>query len=232
MSPGFSGLKLLMESVNARAVFGVTERRACRVIGQPRSTQRRRLRPRSDEKRLTADIVRLASIYGRYGYRRITALLRQEGWRVNAKRVDRIWRREGLKVPHRQPKRGRLWLNDGSCIRLRPTHRGHVWSYDFVADRTHEGKAFRMLTVIDEFSRECLAIHVQRQLRVIAHELVESMRGSATVDWQHKASARARMRVLVKRILRKFGYPPDLEQEAVQTVLAQAEVMLREVCER
>jgi hypothetical protein len=213
-------------------VFGVTERRACRVIGQHRSTQRRRLRPRSDEKRLTADIVRLASIYGRYGYRRITALLRQEGWRVNAKRVDRIWRREGLKVPHRQPKRGRLWLNDGSCIRLRPTHRGHVWSYDFVADRTHEGKAFRMLTVIDEFSRECLAIHVQRQLRVIAHELVESMRGSATVDWQHKASARARMRVLVKRILRKFGYPPDLEQEAVQTVLAQAEVMLREVCER
>src|SRR5690606_3935307 len=94
---------------HARAVFGVTERRACRVIGQHRSTQRRRLRPRSDEKRLTADIVRLASIYGRYGYRRITALLRQEGWRVNAKRVERIWRREGLKVPHRQPKRGRLW---------------------------------------------------------------------------------------------------------------------------
>ena len=146
-------------------MFGVTERRACRVIGQHRSTQRRRLRPRSDEKRLTADIVRLASIYGRYGYRRITALLLQEGWRVNAKRVERIWRREGLKVPHRQPKRGRLWLNDGSCIRLRPTHRGHVWSYDFVAERTHEGKAFRMLTVIDEFSRECLAIHVQRQIK-------------------------------------------------------------------
>ena len=146
-------------------MFGVTERRACRVIGQHRSTQRRRLRPRSDEKRLTADIVRLASNYGRYGYRRITALLRQEGWTVNAKRVERIWRREGLKVPQKQPKRGRLWLNDGSCIRLRPTHRGHVWSYDFVADRTHDGKAFRMLTVIDEFSRECLAIHVQRQIK-------------------------------------------------------------------
>lgn len=84
---------------------------------------------------------------------------------MNAKRVERIWRREGLKVPHRQPKRGRLWLNDGSCIRLRPCYRGHVWSYDFVADRTHDGKAFRMLTVIDEFSRECLAIHVQRQIR-------------------------------------------------------------------
>lgn len=146
-------------------MFGVTERRACRVIGQHRSTQRRRLRPRSDEKRLTADIVRLASSYGRYGYRRITALLRQEGWTVNAKRVERIWRLEGLKVPQKQPKRGRLWLNDGSCIRLRPTHRGHVWSYDFVADRTHDGKAFRMLTVIDEFSRECLAIHVQRQIK-------------------------------------------------------------------
>jgi transposase InsO family protein len=123
------------------------------------------LRSRSDEKRLTADIIRLASHYGRYGYRRITALLRQEGWTVNAKRVERIWRREGLKVPHRQPKRGRLWLNDGSCVRLRPRYRGHVWSYDFVADRTHDGKAFRMLTVIDEFSRECLAIHVQRQIR-------------------------------------------------------------------
>lgn len=84
---------------------------------------------------------------------------------MNAKRVERIWRLEGLKVPQKQPKRGRLWLNDGSCIRLRPTHRGHVWSYDFVADRTHDGKAFRMLTVIDEFSRECLAIHVQRQIK-------------------------------------------------------------------
>ncbi|WP_246658537.1 IS3 family transposase, partial [Mesorhizobium sp. GR13] len=100
-----------------------------------------------------------------YGYRRITALLRQEGWTVNAKRVERIWRREGLKVPTKQPKKGRLWLNDGSCVRLRPYYRGHVWSYDFVADRTHDGKAFRMLTVIDEYSRECLAIHVQRQIK-------------------------------------------------------------------
>jgi len=79
--------------------------------------------------------------------------------------VERIWRREGLKVPQRQPKRGRLWFNDGSCIRLRPQYTGHVWSYDFVADRTHDGRAFRMLTVIDEHSRQCLAIHVQRKLR-------------------------------------------------------------------
>jgi hypothetical protein len=123
------------------------------VVGQHRSTQRKAARPRSDEKRLTADIVRLASDFGRYSYRRITALLQRKGWRVNAKRVERIWRREGLKVPQKQPKRGRLWLNDGSCVRLRPQYRGHVWSYDFVADRTHDGKAFRMLTVIDEHSR-------------------------------------------------------------------------------
>jgi transposase InsO family protein len=106
----------------------------------------------------------LASQYGRYGYRRITALLGTEGWHVNAKRVQRIWRREGLKVPQKQPKRGRLWLNDGSCIRLRATWPNHVWSYDFVMDRTDDGKAFRMLTVIDEFTRQCLAIHVGRKL--------------------------------------------------------------------
>jgi putative transposase len=81
-------------------------------------------------------IVRLATEYGRYGYRRVTALLRGEGWRVNHKRVERIWRQEGLKVPQKQPKRRRLWLADGSCIRLRPAFRDHVWSYDFVADRT------------------------------------------------------------------------------------------------
>jgi len=108
---------------------------------------------RDDEAELTADIVRLASRYGRYGYRRVTALLRAEGWLVNHKRVERIWRREGLKVPKKQAMRGRLWLNDGSCLRLRPCWPNHVWSYDFVMDRTHDGKAFRMLTVIDEFTR-------------------------------------------------------------------------------
>jgi len=146
-------------------VLDVSERRACRVLGQNRSTQRWPCSPREDEARLTADIIRLAEQYGRYGYRRITALLRREGWTVNAKRVERIWRREGLKVPQKQPKRGRLWFNHGSCIRLRPQHKNHVWSYDFVADRTHDGRAFRMLTVIDEHTRECLAIHVQRKLK-------------------------------------------------------------------
>ena len=113
---------------------------------------------------MTADIVRLASRYGRYGYRRITAMLRSEGWTVNAKRVERIWRREGLKVPQKQPKKGRLWLNDGSCVRLRPERPNHVWSYDFVEGRTHNGRRFRMLNIIDEFTRECLAIRIDRKL--------------------------------------------------------------------
>ncbi|MBS7668142.1 IS3 family transposase [Croceicoccus gelatinilyticus] len=150
---------------HVQEVIGVSQRRACRVVGQHRSPQRKPAKPRADEKPLTAAIINLAEQYGRYGYRRITALLRNDGWVVNAKRVERIWRREGLKVPQKQPKWGRLWFNDGSCVRLRPQYRGHVWSYDFVADRTHDGKAFRMLTVIDEHSRECLAIHVQRKLR-------------------------------------------------------------------
>lgn len=109
-------------------------------------------------------ITELASKYGRYGYRRITAMLQIEGWKVNHKRVERIWRKEGLKVPKKQPKRGRLWLNDGYCIRLRPLHKNHVWSYDFVAARTSDGRAVKMLTVIDEHTRECLSIRVDRSI--------------------------------------------------------------------
>ncbi len=94
-------------------------------------------------------------------------MLEQAGWLVNDKRVERIWRREGLKVPPKQPKRGRLWLADGSCIRLRPEYRNHVWSYDFVEDRTHDGRKYRMLNVIDEFTHECLTIRVARKLKAI-----------------------------------------------------------------
>ena len=119
---------------------------------------------RADEERLVADMIELTRQYGRYGYRRIAALLRDAGWHVNDKRVERLWRREGLKVPMKQPKKGRLWLNDGSCVRLRPEHRNHVWSYDFVHCRTDDGKAFRTLNIIDEYSRECLAIRVDRKL--------------------------------------------------------------------
>jgi putative transposase len=145
--------------------MGVPERRACAVLGQHRSTQRKAPRGQDDEERLTADIIELARQYGRYGYRKVTALLRDAGWLVNAKRVERIWKREGLKVPSRQPKRGRLWLADGSCIRLRPERPNHVWSYDFVEDRTHDGRKFRLLNVLDEFTRECLAIRVGRRLK-------------------------------------------------------------------
>ena len=144
--------------------LGVSERRACRVLGQARAVQRHTPVVRDDEDRLTGRIVELAAVYGRYGTPRINAMLRREGWRVNHTRVERIWRQEGLKVPKKQPKRRRLWFNDGSCIRLRPTHRNHVWSYDFVADRTADGRPIRMLTIVDEYTRECLAIDVAKRL--------------------------------------------------------------------
>jgi putative transposase len=144
---------------------GVSERRACRVLGQPRSTQRYKCQPTEDEEVLTEQITQLASKYGRYGYRRITAMRRNDGWRVNFKCVERIWRREGLKVPARQPKRGRLWLNDGSCTRLRPQYASHVRSYNIVQERTHIGRPFRILNIIDEYSRECLASEVARRIR-------------------------------------------------------------------
>lgn len=134
------------------------------MFGQPRSTQRHEIKVKDDEAYLTAEIIKLAGKYGRYGYRRITGLLRNSGWRVNHKRVERIWRREGLKVPSRQPKKKRLWLNDGSCIRLRPEYKNHVWSYDFVMTRSSEGRPIRLLNIIDEYSRECLAIQVERKL--------------------------------------------------------------------
>ena len=144
----------------------MSERRVCRVLGQHRSTQRRVPAGRDDEELLIADVTELARQYGRYGYRKIAELLRSTaGWIVNDKRVERIWRREGLKVPAKQPKRGRLWLNDGSCVRLRAEHRNHVWSYDFVEDRTHDGRKYRMLNVIDEFTHECLAICIERSLK-------------------------------------------------------------------
>ena len=116
------------------------------------------------EARLVERMVELAGEYGRYGYRRVTAMLVAEGYRVNHKRVERLWRQEGLKVPQKQPKRGRLWLGDGSCVRLRPAYRDHVWSYDFVAARTQDGRPLRLLTLLDEYTRECLAIDVARRL--------------------------------------------------------------------
>ena len=156
-----------------RAKFHVPERRACKALGQARSSQRYCSLSLDDEEPLVARIVQLASQYGRYGYRRITGLLRLEGWLVNHKRVERIWRQEGLKVPKKQPKRRRLWFNDGSCLRLRPEHKNHVWSYDFVMARTSNGRALRMLNIIDEYTRECLSIKVAR--KITAQDVLEEL---------------------------------------------------------
>jgi putative transposase len=153
--------------------LGVSERRACQVCNQVRKTQRHIPDIKDEEIRLRERIIELATQYGRYGYRRITALLRNEGWEVNHKRVERIWRKEGLKVPKKQPKRKRLWLNDGSCIRLRPEYKDHVWSYDFVKSHTADGRGFRVLTIIDEFTRECLALHVARS--ITSREVIEQL---------------------------------------------------------
>jgi len=152
----------------------ISQRRACQVLSQSRSTQRRLPDASAEEKRLTRDIIELATKFGRYGYRRITALLNnKKDWHVNHKRVERIWRRERLKVPKKQPKRGRLWLNDGSCVRLRPMHKDHVWSYDFVEDRTTDGRKFRILNIIDEFTRECLCARVARRLN--SHDVIDAL---------------------------------------------------------
>lgn len=141
----------------------VSERRACQVLGQARTTQRHSSHIRNDEERLVARTIELATQYGRYGYRRITALLKQEGWKVNHKRVERIWRKEDLKVPKKQPKRGRLWLNDGSCIRLMPEYKDHVWSYDLMMARTalreeHSGYSLSSMNTPGSASRFLLSV--------------------------------------------------------------------------
>ena len=157
----------------AQQQYGMTERHACRLLEQWRGTQRYAPIQRNDEDELTRAIVALASKYGRYGYRRITALLRSAGWQVGKDRVQCIWRREGLKVPAKHKPRGRLWLEDGSCVRLRPERANHVWSYDFVSAMTHDGRTLRILTLIDEYTRECLALRVERRLNSL--EVIDTL---------------------------------------------------------
>jgi len=148
-----------------RKKLKVSERLACRVIGQLRTTQRYAARPNPEREKIRQRIVELASLSGRYGYKTITSLLQLEGFDVGKDSVHRVWREEGLQVPQKQPKRSRLWLADGSCIRLRPTHKNHVWSYDFVSEQTHDGRKFRILNIIDEYTRECLVSFVARRIR-------------------------------------------------------------------
>lgn len=148
----------------------VSERRACQVIGISRSSANYLPKKNDFSELLRERVIYFAKLYGRYGYRKITGLLNFEGWDVGRDRVHRIWREEGLQVPQKQPKRGRLWFNDGSCIRLRPMFKGHVWSYDFVSDRTRDGRPIKILNIIDEFSKECLVSHVAR--RITSREII------------------------------------------------------------
>ena len=204
--------------MHLQRTLGLSERRACRVIGQPRSTQRYISIIKTDEESLRSDIIRLATKYGRYGYRRITRMLNRSGWGVNHKRIERIWRQEGLKVPKKQPKRGRLWLNDGSCVRLRPTHRNHVWSYDFVMDRTHDGRPIKILTLIDEYSRRCLALEVDRSIKsddvlhclstqFLIHGLPEHIRSDNGSEFTAKAVRGWLERIGVKTAFIEPGSP-------------------------
>ena len=143
----------------------VSARRACPVTGPARAPPRSVRQPSTDAPARIARSVALATRFGRSGSRRITAVLRQEGWRVNHTRVERLWRQEGLRVPAKHPKRGRLWLADGALMRRRAERPHHVWSYDFVFDRTADGRPLRLLAIVDADTRECLSLDVARRLR-------------------------------------------------------------------
>ena len=180
-------------------------------------------------------------------------MLRQEGWWVNHKRVERIWRREGLKVPKKQPKRARLWLDDGSCIRLRPEHRDHVWSYDFVTARTAEGRAFRILNIIDEYTRECLAMLVKRRITsqdvidrlfelIIFRSIPEHIRSDNGPEFTAKAVRRWLSRLGVKTLFIEPGSPwengyiesfngklrDELLNREVFTTLTEAQILIEQ----
>jgi transposase InsO family protein len=150
------------------ATFAASERRACRVLGQPRSTQQRQPVRREGERRLVERMLELVRHYPRFGYRRIWALLVREGWRVNRKRVHRLWRRQGLKVPRRQRKKRRLGHSGNGCARRRAEHKGHVWCWDFIHDRTADGRPLKWLSVVDEYTRECLVLEVRRGMTAAA----------------------------------------------------------------
>ncbi|HPJ03547.1 MAG TPA: IS3 family transposase, partial [Candidatus Limiplasma sp.] len=164
-----------MAAAKVQKKYAISQRRACRAVQISQRVARYTPFSREDEDALRSRMIDLACNYGRYGYRRIAALLRAEGWCVNHKRVERIWREEGLKVPQKQKKRRRLWLNDGSCIRLRAAYPNHVWSYDFVEDRLRNGKKLRFLNIIDEYTRECLASIPRRSWR--HQQVIEALSG-------------------------------------------------------
>jgi putative transposase len=145
-------------------------------MGQPRSSQRYEGRKVHRDRALVERMIELSRENPRYGYRRVWAMLRREGWRVNKKRVHRLWRMEGLKVPDKQRKRRRLLLegtSENSCTRRRATHLNHVWSYDFVMDETQDGRRLKLMPIVDEYSRECLSIEVERS--ITAEDVVSTL---------------------------------------------------------
>jgi len=147
-----------------RGELGMSERRACLVLSQPRSTHRRRPQPRDDEAALVKRMLELVRERPRFGYRRIAALLRKECWRASATRIWRLWRREGLKVPQKKRKRRRLGKSENSCHLRRAEHKDHVWCWDFVFDHTTSGSTLKWLSIVDEYTRECLALKVDRSI--------------------------------------------------------------------
>ena len=159
--------------VHTRQKLGTSERRTCRIIGLARSTQQYKAASRDDDQALRLALVRLAKQYGRYGYRKIARLLRVEGWQVNHKKVERLWREEGLQLPQRHKKRKRLYHKDSSIIRLRPRYPNHIWSIDFVHDRLSNGRSYKMLTVLDEYTRQALCVAVR--IRMGSADVLEAL---------------------------------------------------------
>jgi transposase InsO family protein len=159
---------------DAQATLNVSERRACEVMDQPRSTQRYVMKVRDDEAPLVKRMHEHVRRHPRYGYRRMWALLRGDGFRVNRKRVWRLWRKEGFKVPQKQRKKRRLGSSAGGVVRHRATHPDHVWCYDFVSDQTSDGRTLKMLTIEDEYTRECLAIEVERS--ITRRDVIDTLR--------------------------------------------------------
>ena len=150
--------------IHTRQKLGTSERRTCRIIGVARFTQQYKSFSNNSDDELRLSLIRLAKQYGRYGYRKIAELLRIEGWKVNHKKVERIWREEGLQLPKRHKKRKRLYHKDSSIIRLRPQYQNHIWAIDFVHDKLSNGGAYKMLTVLDEYTRQALAVAVNTRM--------------------------------------------------------------------
>ncbi len=196
----------------------MSERRARQLVNQPRGAQRYQPTQRNDEDALTRAIIALASQYGRYAYRRITAQLQRIGWHVGKDWIERIWGRERLKGPQKQKARGRLWFNDGSCARLRPERQNHVWSDDFMGAFTHDGRTVRFLNLIDEYTRECLAIHVGRGINsnqvievladaMIAHGIPEYIRSDNGPEFVAKQLRKWLAKTGVKTLYIEPGSP-------------------------